>query len=48
MKKQHSLLLYSKELKDNYNSMDALVQLLIFESLPEIMPDLLAALLYQS
>lgn len=48
MKKKHSLVLYLKELKDNYSSMDALVQLLKFENLPEIMPDLPAALLYHS
>lgn len=48
MKKQHALLLSLMELKDNYSSVDALVQLLKFESLSEIMPDLLAALLYQS
>lgn len=48
MRKQHSLLLYLKELKDNNSSMDAFVQLLKFENLPEIMPDLPAALLYQS
>lgn len=48
MKKQHSLLLYLKEWKDNYSSMDALVKLLKFVSLPEIMLDLLSDLLYQS
>jgi len=43
MKKQHSLLLYLRELNDKYSSVDALVQCLKFECLPVIMPDLLAA-----